>query len=208
MEYASNGEVFERICNVGRFSEDEVFTSLNTFDILHLFLSSSCNNKMKLQLETNPHSHRQTSTNLEARAKWSNCVLPTPKSDASLVNYAKHINDFLRRTTNMQMWLRIPLIETEKHPSHPHTAHRVLVAKLTIYPNTALCTSILDSDMEVAVRADQKSYSYTQKHETRKHEHLGGARACMIPGLVQCRAPGKERVRLVRTLRYQIATTS
>ncbi|KAM7261705.1 hypothetical protein ACFE04_020782 [Oxalis oulophora] len=46
MEYASNGEVFERICNVGRFSEDE-------------------------------------------------------------------------------MWLRIPLTETEKHPSHPYTAHRV-----------------------------------------------------------------------------------
>ncbi|KAM7262066.1 hypothetical protein ACFE04_021143 [Oxalis oulophora] len=50
--------------------------------------------------------------------------------------------------------------------------------------------------MEVAVRADQKSYSYTQKHETGKREHLGGARVCMIPGLVQCRAPGKERVRL------------
>lgn len=25
MEYASGGELFERICNAGRFSEDEVF---------------------------------------------------------------------------------------------------------------------------------------------------------------------------------------
>lgn len=25
MEYAAGGELFERICNAGRFSEDEVF---------------------------------------------------------------------------------------------------------------------------------------------------------------------------------------
>lgn len=31
MEYAAGGELFERICNAGRFSEDEVSRSLMSF---------------------------------------------------------------------------------------------------------------------------------------------------------------------------------
>jgi len=31
MEYASGGELFERICNAGRFSEDEVLIIFNTW---------------------------------------------------------------------------------------------------------------------------------------------------------------------------------
>jgi len=31
MEYASGGELFERICNAGRFSEDEVLIQLVDF---------------------------------------------------------------------------------------------------------------------------------------------------------------------------------
>lgn len=38
MEYASGGELFERICNAGRFSEDEVCClNLNTLFILEMF---------------------------------------------------------------------------------------------------------------------------------------------------------------------------
>lgn len=35
MEYAAGGELFERICNAGRFSEDEVF-------LYFLFLNMIC----------------------------------------------------------------------------------------------------------------------------------------------------------------------
>jgi len=31
MEFASGGELFERICNAGRFSEDEVLIIFNTW---------------------------------------------------------------------------------------------------------------------------------------------------------------------------------
>jgi serine/threonine-protein kinase SRK2 len=33
MEYAAGGELFERICNAGRFSEDEVFFFFSFFVI-------------------------------------------------------------------------------------------------------------------------------------------------------------------------------
>ena len=56
MEYAAGGELFERICNAGRFSEDEVISitlslSLFTFTIISsLFLSFLMNNKLSLSL--------------------------------------------------------------------------------------------------------------------------------------------------------------
>jgi serine/threonine protein kinase len=42
MEYASGGELFERICNAGRFSEDEVRLSLAIIDPACLLLVLSC----------------------------------------------------------------------------------------------------------------------------------------------------------------------
>jgi len=36
MEYASGGELFERICSAGRFNEDEV-CSLSLFSFIHQF---------------------------------------------------------------------------------------------------------------------------------------------------------------------------
>ena len=40
MEYASGGELFERICNAGRFSEDEVLIQHVDFvsDRVHVFI--------------------------------------------------------------------------------------------------------------------------------------------------------------------------
>jgi serine/threonine-protein kinase SRK2 len=40
MEYAAGGELFERICNAGRFSEDEVSNSLYIFILFSLQLQS------------------------------------------------------------------------------------------------------------------------------------------------------------------------
>jgi hypothetical protein len=37
MEYAAGGELFERICNAGRFSEDEVSNSLFTYSSYFLY---------------------------------------------------------------------------------------------------------------------------------------------------------------------------
>lgn len=40
MEYASGGELFERICSAGRFSEDEVVLLSNMAIVLLNFLDS------------------------------------------------------------------------------------------------------------------------------------------------------------------------
>lgn len=44
MEYAAGGELFERICNAGRFSEDEVLLLLQGSPSFHFFLELSVEN--------------------------------------------------------------------------------------------------------------------------------------------------------------------
>jgi serine/threonine protein kinase len=63
MEYAAGGELFERICNAGRFSEDEVFfffflflllnkKMLNKFDFLFIFRRGIFFSSLFLELVT------------------------------------------------------------------------------------------------------------------------------------------------------------